>query len=151
MKILICSDSHGEYNILNDLYLNNYSITNFLHLGDSCLPEYLMSHFCAVKGNCDFNSLPKYKDIEIGGLKIHMEHGDGFRMHFDMEEYLKDLDCDIFLYGHTHKKIAAKIGKTFVFNPGSLTKPRDGNKGSYLIIEIENKEIKNYEFKEIEL
>lgn len=149
MKILVASDSHGDSNILNDLRNERFDVTYFLHLGDSCIPKYLLDSYCAVRGNCDFIDLPRFKEIEIEGLKIHMEHGDGFRLNFDKEKYIKKLNCDIFLSGHTHKKLATKVGDTYVFNPGSLTRPRDGEKGSYLILEVENKELKHFEFIEL--
>ena len=149
MKILVASDSHGDSNILNDLRNERFDVTYFLHLGDSCIPKYLLDSYCAVRGNCDFIDLPRFKEIEIEGLKIHMEHGDGFRLNFDKEKYIKELNCDIFLSGHTHKKLATKLGDTYVFNPGSLTRPRDGEKGSYLILEVENKELKHFEFIEL--
>ncbi len=149
MKILVASDSHGDSNILNDLRNERFDVTYFLHLGDSCIPKYLLDSYCAVRGNCDFIDLPRFKEIEIEGLKIHMEHGDGFRLNFDKEKYIKELNCDIFLSGHTHKKLATKVGDTYVFNPGSLTRPRDGEKGSYLILEVENKELKHFEFIEL--
>ena len=149
MKILVASDSHGDSNILNDLRNERFDVTYFLHLGDSCIPKYLLDSYCAVRGNCDFIDLPRFKEIEIKGLKIHMEHGDGFRLNFDKEKYIKELNCDIFLSGHTHKKLATKVGDTYVFNPGSLTRPRDGEKGSYLILEVEDKELKHFEFIEL--
>lgn len=149
MKILVASDSHGDSNILNDLRNERFDVTYFLHLGDSCIPKYLLDSYCAVRGNCDFIDLPRFKEIEIEGLKIHIEHGDGFRLNFDKEKYIKELNCDIFLSGHTHKKLATKVGDTYVFNPGSLTRPRDGEKGSYLILEVENKELKHFEFIEL--
>lgn len=150
MKILVCSDSHGNSEILNDLRNKRYDVTYFLHLGDSCLPKYLLDSYCAVKGNCDFIDLPRVKIIEIEGLKIHLEHGDGFRFNSNPEKYVSELNCDIFLYGHTHKKYCGRVGNTYVFNPGSLTRPRDGDKGSYLILEVENKKLVNYEFVDVD-
>lgn len=149
MKILVASDSHGNSEILNNLRNKRFDVTYFLHLGDSCIPKYLLDSYSAVRGNCDFIDLPRFKEIEIEGLKIHMEHGDGFRLNFDKEKYIKELNCDIFLSGHTHKKLATKVGDTYVFNPGSLTRPRDGEKGSYLILEVENNTLKHFEFVEI--
>lgn len=151
MKILVVSDSHGNFSLLNEIALNNFNVSIFYHLGDSELPEYMLHSYCGVKGNCDFNSLPNRKDVEIKGIKIHLEHGDNFLFKQNPEEYVKNQDCDIFLFGHTHKKLATKVGNTYVFNPGSLTRPRDSKKGSYLIIDIEeNKEI-SYKFVEIDL
>lgn len=149
MKILVCSDSHGDYFSLNDIVLKNYDCDYFFHLGDSGLPEYLLSDFSGVKGNCDFNDLPKIREIEIEGLKIHLEHGDSFRFMTNPTKYVESLDCDIFLFGHTHKKLSEKINNKYIFNPGSLTRPRDGDKGSYLIIEIKDKKVLSYKFVEV--
>lgn len=149
MKILVVSDSHGNYYSLNDLYLNNSDVDYFFHLGDSELPEYLLNNFACVKGNCDFASLPKFKDLEIEGLKIHLEHGDNFKFQCDPQKYVTSLNVDIFLFGHTHKKLATKFGNTFVFNPGSLTRPRDGSKGSYLILDVSNGQLVSYKFYEV--
>lgn len=152
MKILICSDSHGDYFSLNDIVLKNYDCDYFFHLGDSGLPSYLLNNFCGVKGNCDFNDLPKTRDIEIEGLKFHLEHGDSIKFMYNPTKYVESLDCDIFVFGHTHKKLFDKLesGK-YLINPGTLTRPRDGDKGSYLIIKIENKKIVSYKFIEVTL
>lgn len=58
----------------------------------------------------------------------------------------------MFLFSDTHKKLFDKLesGK-YLINPGSLTRPRDGDKGSYLIIKIENKKIVSYKFIEVTL
>ena len=151
MKILVVSDTHRNVSLLKDLYYQNAACDYFLHLGDSELPEYLMNDYSTVKGNCDYADFPKVKDIEIDGLKIHMEHGDGFKFQMNPTKYIEDLNCDIFLFGHTHKKLANKVKNTYIFNPGSLTRPRDGSKGSYLILTLENKKLVKYEFKEIDL
>ncbi|MFA6755734.1 MAG: metallophosphoesterase family protein, partial [Bacilli bacterium] len=45
----------------------------------------------------------------------------------------------IFLFGHTHEKLETKVGNTYLFNPGSLTYPRDSNTGSFLVINIDEK------------
>lgn len=150
MKIIIVSDSHGEYKILESIYLKNQDADIFIHLGDYELPEYLMSRYLYIKGNCDFLSdAPVKKDVEYNGLKFHLEHGD--RLAFsNFSEYIKSLNCDVFLFGHTHKKFEKYIDNILVLNPGSLTRPRDGNKGSYLILTIDKQKNIKYEFKEIE-
>lgn len=68
-------------------------------------------------------------------------------MYFD--EYIKNKNCDVFLFGHIHRKMALEIGNTKVFNPGSLTRPRDSDKGSYLILFIDKNNQITYEFKEL--
>lgn len=151
MKIIVVSDSHGNYSLLNEIYLKHFDASFFYHLGDSQLPEYMLHSYCGVKGNCDFIDLPTTRDIEIEGYKIHLEHGNNFHFQVNPEKYIENLECDIFLFGHTHKKLATKIKNTFVFNPGSLTRPRDGEKGSYLILEINKNEEIKYKFVEIDL
>ena len=72
-------------------------------------------------------------------------------MNYNFEKYIESKECDIFLFGHTHKKFAKEIGNTYVFNPGSLTRPRDSSLGSYLILEIKDKNNITYKFKTVEL
>lgn len=149
-KILVISDSHGDYYKMQDIINERYDVDYRFHLGDYAIPDYLMSDFLAVKGNQDVHSsFPSFKDVEIEGFKIHLEHGNNYRLAFELENYLKEIGCDIFLFGHTHQKMVRKINNTILLNPGSLTRPRDGDKGSYLIITLEkDKEIK-YEFIEV--
>ena len=152
MKILVVSDTHGEINLLNKVLLENSDCDLAIHCGDICAnPSLLYGNLLIVKGNCDrFSNFPLFRDIEVLNKKIHIEHGN----RYGALEYknIEKLDCDIFLFGHTHCKHAEKFGKTYIFNPGSLVRPRDGNKGTYLIIDINEitKEI-TYKFKEIEL
>ena len=58
MKIIVVSDSHGNYSLLNEIYLKHFDASIFYHLGDSQLPEYMLHSYCGVKGNCDFIDLP---------------------------------------------------------------------------------------------
>ncbi len=150
MKIVIVSDSHSNYDVLNEILMKNYDADYFFHLGDSELPKYLLTKFCAIRGNCDYNDLPLEKDVEIEGFKIHMEHGNSFNFMIDTTNYIKSKKCDIFLYGHTHVKYAKKIGKTFVFNPGSITRPRNSEIGTYLLLYLTKDLPIEYEFKTLE-
>ena len=63
MKIIVVSDSHGNYSLLNEIYLKHFDASIFYHLGDSQLPEYMLHSYCGVKGNCDFIDLPTTRDI----------------------------------------------------------------------------------------
>jgi putative phosphoesterase len=150
MKILVCSDSHGDTQVLEKLFYSNQDCNLFLHCGDSGLPKYLTSSFVMVKGNCDFFDYPLKRDIKTKWGTIHMEHGDA--VYFDKKSYIENLHCFIFLFGHTHVKEHGFDGKTYVFNPGSLTRPRDGDSGSYLIINIDDESgILTYKFHQINL
>ena len=150
MKIVVVSDSHSNYSILNDIVTKNYDADVFYHLGDSELPEYLLHSFTGVRGNCDYNDLPKERDCTLEGFKIHLEHGNSLNFAINSEKYIKSKNCDIFLFSHTHKKYVNKIGSTYCFNPGSLTRPRDDEKGSYLILYLYKDQPIDYEFKTVE-
>lgn len=149
MKFVVVSDSHGAYQELLDVININQDADVFIHLGDYELPEYLLNRFIFCKGNCDFLSTHKSSfDIDYEFGKLHFEHGN----HIDFKnfnEYVISKDANIFLFGHTHKKLALKIKNTYVFNPGSLTRPRDGNLGSYLIIYVDKENNISYQFKTI--
>ncbi len=149
MKILVVSDTHGNEEILKQLKLKHYDVDYFLHLGDSCLPKSKIDGYATVKGNCDFENYPIKLDFKINEVTIHMEHGDGFLFGFDPNKYISSLNTNIFLFGHTHQKLATKVGETFVFNPGSATRPRDSKKGSYLIIQLNDNTIESYKFYDI--
>lgn len=136
MKILVCSDSHGETELLKKIFYKNQDCSLFLHCGDSQLPDYMISPYLTVKGNCDYFDYPPQREIQTKWGMIHMEHGHLY--HKDPQKYIDSLNCFIYLYGHTHVKEHGYDGKCYVFNPGSLTRPRDGDKGSYLVIDIDD-------------
>jgi len=150
VKILVCSDSHGDTKVLEDIFFKHQDCNLYFHCGDSCLPEYLTSKFISVKGNCDYFDYQKVREVQTKWGTIHVEHGNAHM--FDREEYIKSLNCFIFLFGHTHVKGHWIYGKTHVFNPGSLTRPRDGDKGSYLIVDIDDDTGKlTYKFYSVDL
>ncbi len=152
MKILVVSDSHGDFDTLRRILLANQKCDIFIHCGDSELPSsYMPFELLAVKGNCDyFDDYPLKRDIKTKFGTIHVEHGNLFSAL--TYSYISSLNCYIYLFGHTHERCAKKVDNTYIFNPGSLTEPRDSSLGSYLIIEIndESGEL-NYKFYDVEL
>ena len=140
MKIVVVSDSHSDTFILNNVVQKENDADLFIHCGDYCLPEYMMTMWRHVAGNCDWNSeAPLMLNIDTPVGKVHVEHGHDYNMVSDFTNYVKNSKCLIFLSGHTHRKTALKIGDTNYFNPGSLTHPIDDNFGSYLVLNIDDK------------
>lgn len=152
MKIVVVSDSHGDTAILEKIALIHQDASIFYHLGDSELPPYVLYGYgyASVKGNCDYEPYVLNRDVTLEGFKIHMEHGHGFSFQSDPNKYVENLGVDIFLFGHTHRKLATYVGNTLVFNPGSLTRPRDGEKGSYLVLDLKKGEKVKYKFYEVD-
>lgn len=148
-KILIVSDTHGDTELLTKILLENHCDIN-LHLGDSQLPEYMLSSFLVVRGNCDyFIDFPTSRDLVVENFKIHLEHGD--KIYTSLENYINNIDCDIFLFGHLHKVMNFKINKKLVLNPGSLTCPRDANEGSFIILTLDKNKIIDIKVNRIDL
>ena len=135
MKILIISDTHGDTEKIKEIVSKHNDVDIILHAGDSQLPPYMTENMLTVKGNCDYYDYPVYRDLNIEGFKIHIEHG--HRIHITDSMYLDNNDYDIVIFGHTHilKTFKNVNGKHF-FNPGSLTRPRDSDKGSYIILKL---------------
>ena len=135
MKIVVVSDSHGNVDVLRDIALREGDADIFLHCGDSQVNEAYISPFVSVKGNCDyFMDYPPFRIVDTPYGKIYVEHGNRL---FPMGVgTLKELGCSIYLQGHTHIKKLIKEEDIYFANPGSITKPRDGDLGSYLVIHL---------------
>lgn len=138
MKILLVSDSHKDINSLKEVIKRHPDVDIYLHAGDSELPEEMIYPFLSCKGNCDYFS--KFKNQII--FKTSM--GNMMLRHspYLNEDEKENHQIKIYLYGHTHVRHFELIDGVYFINPGSLTRPRDGQYGSYAIIEIENNDIK---------
>ena len=144
MKIVVVSDSHGNREILDRIVQMNPKVDVFLHAGDSELSRFEIAPYISVKGNCDYEDcFPLYLNIKTPYGKLYICHGN--RLATLTKEKMDEMGVKIFVFGHTHMKMAEKIDDCYIFNPGSTTLPRDSNVGSYLILDITNTEVK-YEF-----
>lgn len=144
MKIVIVSDTHRDLTKIQEV-LRTEKADLYLHAGDSCLSANEIYPFMSVRGNCDYFPYTAFvsKYTPIG--KIVVKH-----YPFTLEEIntFAERGYSIFVFGHTHKKLSYKTDSYYVFNPGSLTIPRDGDEGSYLVLNIENNKL-TFEFKNI--
>lgn len=159
MKILVISDSHGsKHNIKRVLDLHPDADALF-HLGDGTadlsslngLPPAVFT----VNGNHEdglFSSKKGFAETaaEVGGKRFFLCHGHRLGVSFGMQNLIYkalESDADVVLFGHTHRKCltyipegsAAGQNKGFyIFNPGSVSRPRDSIYGSFGLIEIKN-------------
>lgn len=58
-----------------------------------------------------------------------------------------DTTVPIIFMGHTHYPMKREINDTLVLNPGSIGQPRDYNKGSFMIVDTNNKKVENIRYK----
>lgn len=100
-----------------------------------------------------FKSLPEYVKTPI----YEAYHGSPNN---PLEEYVyTDTDIEFsttvpFLFlGHTHHPMVKKIEETLIVNPGSIGQPRDFNKGSFAIVDTEDKKVEHirYAYNRLEL
>ncbi len=152
MKIIVVSDTHRNFAVLDEIVNRNLDADLFIHLGDgenefrdvrNLHPEKAMVY---VAGNCDFGTHKPVQMPTVCGYKIFCCHGHYQDVHSGLERLVYDAkqnDCKIALYGHTHLYRTEVIDGVFIMNPGSPDSPRNRNKPSYGVIEIfSNGEIK---------
>ena len=156
MKVIVVSDSHGDFRCLHKIVLLHQDADLFIHLGDgeSDLQRLFGSEpwaeqkFHCLKGNCDFqNVLTLYRTETIDlpyGHRIFAAHGDQFQVKFGSARIAYEArqnQADIVLYGHTHVSECRYEDGMYIINPGSLGYPRDSSKPSYALLDISEKGI----------
>ena len=155
MKILIVSDTHGKHENLEILLEQVAPIDLLIHLGDAegCEDYIEALAECPIEivsGNNDFFSmLPREKELQLGKYKILITHGHYYYVNEGIREIQTEAvsrDCDIVMFGHTHRPVIDYGKNVITINPGSLTYPRqEGRRPSYVVLEVEKKDIKRLE------
>ena len=145
MKIGIMSDSHGNAAAMEMAVKLAGKVELWLHAGD-CREdaEYLkilsQTRVVYVNGNCDWPGAEAKDEaiIEAEGHRIFLTHGHiyGVRQNtFLLTAAAEANRADIAIYGHTH---IAEItpGTVYVLNPGSVSRPRDEARASFIVMEL---------------
>ena len=142
MRILVFSDTHGDFNSMYKVVKKYDDINTIIHLGDgeSQVEDlrmlYTDKRIINVKGNCDFGSCAPMSVFEsIEGKRIFACHGHVFRVKYSYEMLISQaraMGADIVLFGHTHRAISEYRDGLYIMNPGSL----NGHAGTYGIIDI---------------
>ena len=171
MKLLVASDIHGSAYYCRKL-LDTYEkegAQRMILLGDilyhgprNDLPrEYApkevirmlnekKDEIYAVRGNCEaevdqmvleFPVLADYMLLFEQGHAIYATHG-----HIYHEDNLPPVKPgDVLLHGHTHVLRAEKKGGILIWNPGSVSIPKEGNPPTYALLEDGVFRIKDFE------
>lgn len=147
MRIVLMSDSHGNYAAINNIVKRNPSADLFIHLGDgerelySIATQYPNLQFYHVKGNCDLASFSQ--SVLVLSLenshKLVATHGHEFNVKYSLDRLKKlaiENNADIIAFGHTHVRYTNYENGLYVINPGSASCPRDGKSPSYAFIDI---------------
>ena len=129
MKLLILSDSHGEWQILRQITERECPDV-VIHLGDYLGDAQKLSMVCdlpveAVPGNCDslFHKGERSRILTYEGVRFLMTHGHDYRVKAGLgmlAEAGKSMGVDAVLFGHTHQALVCRAGEgLWLVNPGT--------------------------------
>ncbi len=147
LRIGVMSDSHGLLHYAQQAVGAMGKIDLLLHAGDRyrdaskiIVPASVPVH--AVVGNCDaLNDEPVEKLLELEGIKLLLTHGHVYQVHSGLSKLLHraaELNVAVVVFGHTHIAGYEWYENLLLFNPGSITSPRDGRGVAYGILEIKD-------------
>ena len=147
MKVGIVSDSHGDTNALDAMLQHPAAVDveAWLFAGDIAMDaEYLemVTDLPVIKvaGNNDW-PMSRLEDTviaQLGGHRILLTHGHLYGVGFSTQNLVlaaAEQAADIAIYGHTHVADVS-IGEVTVLNPGSVARPRDASRGSFMVAEL---------------
>ena len=152
MKILVFSDTHGNYEKMREIILSHSQNTELIiHLGDlyddvlKIRDEFPRIAFLGVRGNCDYienPAFPQSNSITLENCTFFFTHGHMQLVKNKNYSYLlaeaKLKGAKVALFGHTHISYLSEHNGITLFNPGSLSLPRDYCVGSYGIINVKD-------------
>ena len=132
---LVLSDSHGRRGVLDGILPLIAENDYIVHLGDgSADMKGVFSEFpqktYLCRGNCDFAYGEEELVIQAEGRRIFCCHGHRYGVKSGISRLVaraKQLDCDITLYGHTHRAAAEEIEGVLCINPGAAGAYAEGS------------------------
>lgn len=144
MKILAVSDTHGKAD-LGAILAAAEQADLLVHLGDGfqdgqILQAALRSPIVQVSGNADypFAMVPE-KMLSVGGHQIYLTHGHLYDVKKGLDNLLvraAEVEADLVLFGHLHRRLHRQVGKTHYINPASAWKNYDGSGPSAALIDL---------------
>jgi putative phosphoesterase len=145
MKIIVLSDTHGNYPLAIRAIDQVSDVDYIIHLGDemadaSIIEDIAGATIIKVPGNCDPQTMvPRELQKTLAGKKFFITHGDRYYVKGGLGRlHRKALTerAHVVLYGHTHVASVEIIDGIFFINPGCMAK--GGGTGSYAVISIQS-------------
>ncbi len=147
MKILVCSDSHGNRENLRCAIKRERPAVVF-HLGDGradilqVMRDWPEIELHSVAGNCDWRSRQRTEElVTLEGCRFLLSHGHEHAVKSGYESYFSyglRRRVDVLLAGHTHVPCVKWQRGILLMNPGSIGM---GTRPSYGILEPSGGEI----------
>lgn len=149
-RVLVVSDTHGQADLIAIARIAK-DCDMVLHLGDGFADGQKLSVMqpapvIQVLGNADLPLLivPE-KMLEIEGWNVMITHGHRYRVKRDLVELIghaDDMEADLVLFGHLHKRAYEEAGRVKAFCPSSAAYTYDGSPPSVGVLEFHPAEIK---------
>lgn len=145
MKIVVVSDTHGDFASLRTVIESEPGADMLIHLGDGerdferARELFPMLPAVYVAGNCDYAPHEQTHVVTVGKLRIFCCHGHRYGVRQGAELLsgtAHGYGCVLALYGHTHVRKTETLNGVTVMNPGSPSCPRGGNAPSYGVIYV---------------
>lgn len=131
MKILVTSDTHGNYPLLFQACEQAAPFDAVIHLGDGdedadLVARVLGVHLISVAGNCDLGSrAPRELIWECEGQRLLLTHGDRYGVKgslSQLEQRARAEGVQAVLFGHSHLPTITSLSGILFINPGTLIK-----------------------------
>ncbi len=142
MRILVVSDTHGNFRNFKKAVDDHKSADVIIHCGDSRgeIEEIKMYYpnkaYVTVKGNCDLGSMLPLEEIRVfENKKLFITHGHLYNVKMSLYPICckaREENADIVIFGHTHNALCEYDDGLYILNPGSL----GGYGASYALIDI---------------
>lgn len=145
MRLLVFSDSHGRLDYALHAIKETGQVDILLHAGDHFRDGMELAHKTglpvkSVVGNCDIGLRgPLELVIRMANCRFLITHGHLFSIYDSLDKLVargQKLGVNIVIFGHTHVAQIAYVGGILLFNPGSISSPRDQRQPSYGMIDI---------------
>jgi putative phosphoesterase len=147
MKLLVISDSHGNYSHALKAHQLAGPVDHIIHLGDGSEDARLMAEVLEVPvhrvaGNCDYEpQLPRELTLEFGDTRVLITHGNSQGVKSGLGLLVErgmEVGASLVLYGHTHLPSVESAEGMLLVNPGPL---KEGLPGSFAVITVDGAEI----------
>lgn len=146
IKLLIASDTHNDAEALGRVVDAEPGANALIFLGDGLTDLAVLEEerpdlrlpIYHVRGNCDFRqSEPAEGLAAFGRVLFFYTHGHGYAVKetlAPLKYAARQRGADVALFGHTHSPYYEYADGLYVFNPGSVSRPRVGRPTYGLVI-----------------
>lgn len=144
MRIAVTADTHGSPGIIIRCW-QKLKIDHILFAGDFykdgkaiCQRLGVPGHI--IGGNCDGPGHPGDKIIDFGNYTLWLVHGHQFGVKRDLQRIYyrgRELNVQAVIFGHTHHPYCERVDGLWLINPGSPTRPRNSQLGTYALVDID--------------